>query len=732
MRSLLVAAFMAATTAMTVLGLPIQFPTEVNYCPDGVLANNTHLHTALSHATYTSGAGCILRQNRLLNLTAEPLQYWEPNNTAPATVIFSGGQVEAGAAIYLRAPDFGFVDLMVPWVVRITDNSFGQNAVVHFHGCLPKDSQVTISGNVFAGNNAVNNAIYQNGYIASISFGVLDPGFVNPLFFGIRTEVVVADNIVNGVTGALGQEASGVRIIPTTFFMGDHSRVLVRNNTVTATGVSTNPGIPYNMKGYINVINGYNGTTNVTFEFRDNVANVVRGIAWWTPGLWGPTGARDLKMIIAGNRGTIDDVVNNDKWAAIHSIVNCSGEGHFVFESNTVSVSNSDANLVFYEQLSEQASVRIANNKFSVTNGNARFNVLRWEGVQHAEIVGNEISSTGDVNVQIFDITGADVTGGISGNVFSGSTVSVIIPVLNITGGDFMCEGNSFDARNGPATFEVKDTTLAGGAVVSFRQWDITAYQSVTLSLSQTLAIDNSQLHVRDNALTITNNGFGNCIILFPTSTLTGNSLLNVSGNVLNSRQGTPHMRFQYDTEVEGDSAILITFNTLYRFDNGGSITMPFIYAAGNLSLGNEAQFGVWNNTFNARNNTNFIGMVTVAGDVSTQNDTAVNICDNKYYFVTNQTLMLMLVTPALAQVVNCVNYLPTAPPATTTDLVTNTTQADSETSFDGTATSIVSEANGTTTEPFNPNNSAPATASGASLLVFTLAAAVVASLLAL
>jgi hypothetical protein len=731
MRALLVAAFMAATTAtMTVLGLPIQFPTEVNYCPDGFLAANTHLHTGVSHTTYTSGVGCVLRQNRLLNLTAEPLQYWEPNNTAPVTAVFSGGQVEAGAAIYLRAPDFGFVDLMVPWVVRVTDNSFGQNAVVHFHGCLPKDSQVTISGNVFAGNDATNSAIYQDGYIASISFGVLDPGFNNPLHFGIRSEVVVADNIVNGVTGGLGKEASGIRIIPASFFLADHSRMLVRNNSVTATGISTNPGIPFNMKGYINVIPEYNGTTNVTFEFRDNVANALRGIAWWLPGLWGPRGARDLKMIVTGNTGTVNDVVNNDKWAAIHSVVNCTGEGHFTFESNTVTVTTTEANLVFYEQLSEGGSVRIANNVFDVKNGNARFNVLRWEGVQHAEIFNNKVTSSNEVIVQIFAINGTDMTGGISSNNFGGSTVAVIIPVLRIAGGEFVCEDNIIAGRNGPAAIEVKDTTLTDGAVVSFRRWAAEGFTTLTLSLSGSLNLVDSQFHLQDGSFTTKD---GNLILNFPNTYITGRSLLNVSSNKLTSAGGSPSLRFSGNVTADDDSAIHLTFNSLYRSDNADGATLNFIDLIQDISLGNDAQLGVWNNTFNVRNtNRPLVGMLIVRGQVSTQNDTAVNICDNVYYVSTNQTVMMMVVTPALARVVNCVNYLPTIPLTTTTETSLPTTQAESEPATTDVDGSTVPVPGATTTEPFTDNNSAPVAASGASLLVFTLVAAAVASLLAL
>eukprot|EP00743_Colponemidia_sp_Colp-15_P005052 GILK01005440.1.p1 GENE.GILK01005440.1~~GILK01005440.1.p1 ORF type:complete len:745 (+),score=77.11 GILK01005440.1:81-2237(+) len=718
---------MAATTAtITVLGLPTNPATEINYCPGGRLDVNTHLHTEFSRYTYTSGAGCVLGAGRLLNMTAEPLQYWEPNNTAPATAIFADSSVEAGGAVYLRAPDFGFVDLMVPWVVRITNNNFALNAVVHFHGCLPKDSQVTISGNVFEGNNALNNAIYQNGYIASISAGVLDSEFTNPLHFGIRSEFVIADNVIKGVTGALGQEASGVRVIPASFFLADHSRMVVRNNSVAATGVDTNPGIPFNIKGYINVIPEYNGTTNVTFEFSNNVATATKGIAWWLPGLWGPRGARNLNMIITGNSGTVDNVVNNDKWAAIQSVVNCTGEGHLTFEGNSLTVLNSEANFVFYEQTSEDATVRISNNKFDVRNGNARFNVMRWETAKHGEISGNEISSSADVVVQIFGITGSDMTGGLSGNTFSGATVSIAMPLLSVNGGSFISEDNTINSRNAAFTLNLQSTNLTGGASAHFRRWTVTAYNAITFSLPNALNVEDSQLHIQDMSFTTS---LGDAIIYLPAFTLNGNSLLNISGNQLNTRGGSPHLRFSGNVAVEGDSAIHITFNNFYRADTGGSITMPFVYAAAALSLGNDAQFGVWNNTFDARNSTNFVGMVTVAGAVSVENDTAVNICDNRYFIVTNQTLILMVVTPALANVVNCVDYLPTAPATTTTtDAGTNTTQAENATSGDATVETTTLDPNGTTTEPFDGNNGAPT----ASMLVGTLAAVVVASLLAL
>lgn len=151
---------------------------------------------------------------------------------------------------------------------------------------------------------------------------------------------------------------------------------------------------------------------------------------------------------------------------------------------------------------------------------------------------------------------------------------------------------------------------------------------------------------------------------------------------------------------------------------------MPFVYIGNGIDLEGKAEFGMWNNTFDSRNNTNFVGMLTAAGNVTVGQEALVHICNNNYYKLPNMTLGLMTVTPALAQHSDCsafvVSTVPTTTRASTT--VTNPTQQNNATT--GPTTLFPTTSRPATTQV---GNNAPANAAASVAM-----AAVLASLFAL
>lgn len=724
MKNLVVIALLASTASMAVWALPPQPATTINYCQGGSIAQSLKLHTNVSHATYTSGPGCVLAGGRLLNITAEPLQYSEANNTAPVTAEFTQSRVGEGAAINLEAPNYGFVDLMVPWDVRITDNVFENNGVVHFHGCLPANSKVTISGNTFAGATA-RNPLIDFADVAAISFGVVDTAFKDPLLFGRSSEIVIANNVISGVQGGFGVAAAGIRFVPTSFFMADHSRLAVRNNSVTATGYSTNPAIPFNFQGYINVIPEFEGNEDVAFEFSDNTAQVTNGFAWWLPGLWGPRGATDLSANIVGNKGTVNTIVNTEKFAAITSIINCTARGKLNYERNEVRVTGGEGLLIFYEQISEDHSVRVVDNVYKVGGGNARVTMQPWWGVKNVEVSGNLWDAEdNEANWQIASINGTNLDAVFSGNVLKGKTTLIGVGDVLMKGGKLAFGQTEMTSIYGNSVVNVQRTKLTDSAEVDWNEWAMKANNgAATFSFPVDVNLQSSKMQIRNSNLTSTN---GHCIVNLGKTELGGDAVLDIHNNRLESAVGSPNLRFSDTLKASDEADVLVSFNWLYRTDKVESATMPFVYVGGAIELENKAEFGLWNNSFDARNNTLFVGMVAVQGNVAVGEEALVHICNNNYYKVANMTLGLMTVTPALAQHVDCSSHVVTAVPTTT--LASTTATQDNITTGgqddNGTTTTLFPTTNPATTQV---GNNAPANAAAG--VAF---AAVLASLFAL
>ena len=258
---------------------------------------------------------------------------------------------------------------------------------------------------------------------------------------------------------------------------------------------------------------------------------------------------------------------------------------------------------------------------------------------------------------------------------------------------------------------------------MDWNEWVVTATNgATTLSFPADVDLENSKMQIRNSNFTATK---GNCIINLAKTELDGGAVLNIANNRLLATAGTPHLRFADNLKASDEADVLVSFNYLYRTDRAESATMPFVYVAGELELENKAEFGMWNNTFDARNNTNFVGMLSVAGNVTVGEETLVHICNNNYYKLPNMTLGLMTVTPALAQYVDCSAHVMTTVPTTTRASTTSTSPAQGNvTTGPGTTTTLFPTTSPATTQA---GNNAPANAAAG--VAF---AAVLASLFAL